>query len=67
MALKASYHIDIFYVLIILTTAMPTVCPYGMEHVGVPNTIATAVYPTTVVTDETPVLVEVSTSAQVRT
>ena len=44
---------------------MPTVCPYGMEHVSVPNTVATAVYPTTVVTDETPVLVEVSTSAQV--
>ena len=48
-----------------ISTAMPTICPYGMEHVSVPNTPATPVYPTTTVDDETPVVVEVSPSAQV--
>ena len=42
----------------------PTICAYGMEHVYVPNVPATPVAPYTIVDSETPVLIEVSPSAQ---
>ena len=45
-------------------TLGPTVCAYGMEHVYVPNVPATPVAPYTIVDSETPVLIEVSPSAQ---
>ena len=45
-------------------TTGPTICPYGMQFVSVPVVQATPVVGTPVVTASTPVIVEVSPSAQ---